>query len=120
MGRWSDADSVPQFRARTRHGDGKRPKSRHGEDGHEPLLFKTLNSLKAIADEAKISMADLAVAWPLSNPNVASVICGITKAKYIESNAAAAAIKLSPELLAKIDAATRDLKIAMGKDADLW
>ena len=33
-------------------------------------------------------MADLAVAWPLQNPNVASVICGITQEKYIEANAA--------------------------------
>lgn len=119
-GRWSDADSVPQFRARTRHFDGKRPKSRHGEDGQEALLFKTLASLKAIAAEAKISMADLAVAWPLQNPNVASVICGITQEKYIETNAAAGAIKLSPDVLAKIDAATNDLKQAMGKNADLW
>merc|ERR1711934_1189203 len=70
---------------------------------------------KAIAAEAKISMADLAVAWPLQNPNVASVICGITQEKYIETNAAAGAIKLSPDVLAKIDAATNDLKQAMGK-----
>jgi len=30
-GRWTDADSVPQYRARSRHFKGTRPLSRHGE-----------------------------------------------------------------------------------------
>ena len=34
-GAWESADDVPSYRARTRHFNGRRPKSRHGEEGHE-------------------------------------------------------------------------------------
>jgi hypothetical protein len=42
---------VPAFRARTRHFDGARPKSRHGEAGHEVLLFETIAKLEALATQ---------------------------------------------------------------------
>ena len=64
-GRWKSADEVPSFRARTRHFAGTRPKSRHGEAGHESLLFSTLARIQAIADRECLSMVDLALMWPL-------------------------------------------------------
>ena len=41
---WGTPDDVPTYRARTRHFKGDRPKSRHGEAGHEELLFATCPS----------------------------------------------------------------------------
>lgn len=119
-GKYDTADSVPVYRARSRHFNGKRDKSRHGEEGHEELLFKTLGNIKAIAEEAGIAMADLAVAWPLHTDNVCTVIAGATKPSQIESNTRAASLTIKPEVLQKLNDATEDLKQAMGSNADLW
>ena len=45
-GNWQSADEVPTYRARTRHFSGTRPKSRHGEAGHEELLMSTLAQVR--------------------------------------------------------------------------
>ena len=45
-GNWQCADEVPTYRARTRHFSGTRPKSRHGEAGHEELLMSTLAQVR--------------------------------------------------------------------------
>eukprot|EP00038_Savillea_parva_P027990 m.62613 g.62613 ORF g.62613 m.62613 type:complete len:370 (-) comp8101_c0_seq1:3232-4341(-) len=119
-GKYSSADEVPIYRARTRHFDGKRPKSRHGEAGHEKLLFETLAAIKTIAEEVKIPMADLALAWPLHMDNVCCVIAGATKPSQIESNARASKTKIPADVLQKLNDATDALKQAMGKNADLW
>ena len=119
-GRWATADSVPEYRARSRHFDGKRPKSRHGEAGHEALLFKTLAQLRAVADDAKTPLADLALAWPLANRAVTCVIAGATRPAQLEANVKAAGSALPPELVARLNAATDELKEAMGPNCDLW
>jgi len=120
-GRWSKADDVPLFRARTRHFSSKRPKSRHGEDGHESLLFKTLSDLKQLAEEEQISMLDLSIAWPLhASTSVCCVVTGVTSAKYIDSNCKAIRTPLSVELMKKVDEVTKELKEAMGGNCDLW
>lgn len=118
--KWTNADDVPTYRARTRHFDGTRPKSRHGEGGHEALLFATLAKLRAIAAEAQIAMADLAIAWPLANLAVTTVIAGATRREQLEQNARAVGLKLDGALLAKLDEATAELKQAMGPNCDLW
>ena len=119
-GRWDNADAVPTYRARTRHFDGKRPKSRHGEGGHEELLFKTLAAIKQISESSGHSMLDLALSWPLHNPIVASVIAGMTKERHVQSNVDAASVKLSPAVVAQLNEATNELKLAMGSNCDLW
>lgn len=120
-GAWKSVEDVPAYRARTRHFSGDRPKSRHGEKGHEALLFSTLETLRGIAERAKIPLVDLAVAYPLAkNAAVTTVIAGATKVAQLEGNAAAADLDLSPELVAELDAATGALKAAMGSNCDLW
>ena len=59
--------------------------------------------LARIAQEAGLSMAQLAVAWVLQNDNVASAIIGASRPEQVEDNAAASGVKLQDELLAKID-----------------
>lgn len=119
-GRWTKADDIPTYRARTRHFDGTRPKSRHGEKGHEALLMTTINNLIAIAKEADMPLAKLAIAYPLTVPGIKCVIAGATKLTQLQSNIEAASTKLSPELAGKLAAATDALKQAMGPNADLW
>ena len=104
-----------------RHAGHARPLLvRHGEEGHEELLFDTLRSLRSIAEAEKLTMLELSLAWPLHNPAVSCIIAGITKDEHVQSNAAASKVQLSAECLAKVDEATTALKNAMGSNADLW
>jgi aryl-alcohol dehydrogenase-like predicted oxidoreductase len=56
-----------------------------------------------LAEEAGLSMAQLAVAWVLQNDNVASAIIGASRAEQVFDNAAASGVKLDADLLTKID-----------------
>ena len=66
-------------------------------------VLKRVQQLEPLADEAGLSMAQLAVAWVLQNENVASAIIGASRPEQVSDNAAAAGVKLEDDLLAKID-----------------
>ncbi|TDV40433.1 aldo/keto reductase family protein [Actinophytocola oryzae] len=68
-------------------------------------LLQKVQNLKPIAEEAGLSMAQLAVAWVLQNQNVASAIIGATRPEQVAENVRAAGVKLDAELLEKIDEA---------------
>ena len=51
-------------------------------------------------------MAQLAIAWLLTRPGVSSVILGATKPEQLRDNLAAAAVNLSLQAIARLDAAT--------------
>ncbi|MFY1686992.1 aldo/keto reductase family protein [Plantactinospora sp. WMMB782] len=59
--------------------------------------------LKPLAEQAGLSMAQLAVAWVLQNPNVSSAIIGASRPEQVHDNARAAGVKLDSELLKAID-----------------
>jgi aryl-alcohol dehydrogenase-like predicted oxidoreductase len=54
-------------------------------------------------------MAQLAIAWVLQNPNVASAIIGASRPEQVESNAAASGVVLEADVLAAIDEAVGGL-----------
>ena len=66
-------------------------------------VLERVQQLVPLADEAGLSMAQLAVAWVLQNDNVASAIIGASRPEQVHDNAAAAGVKLEEDLLAKID-----------------
>lgn len=63
-----------------------------------------VRQLTALAGELNISMAQLALAWCLKNPNVSTVITGATKPRQVEENvgAADALDRLTDDLMARI------------------
>ncbi|HWO61577.1 MAG TPA: aldo/keto reductase, partial [Umezawaea sp.] len=67
-------------------------------------VLAKVQELKPLADEAGLSLAQLAVAWVLQNPNVASAIIGASRPDQVNENVKAAGVKLEAELLEKIDA----------------
>jgi aryl-alcohol dehydrogenase-like predicted oxidoreductase len=71
---------------------------------NDELLAK-VQQLKPIAEEVGLTMAQLAVAWVLQNPNVASAIIGATRPEQVAENVKAAGVKLDAEVLKKIDEA---------------
>jgi len=66
-------------------------------------VLERVQRLTPLADEAGLSLAQLAVAWVLANPNVSSAIVGASRPEQVRDNAAAAGRKLDADLLAKID-----------------
>jgi len=66
-------------------------------------VLEKVQKLKPLAEEAGLSLAQLAVAWVLQNPNVASAIIGASRPEQVHENVKAAGVKLEDELLEKID-----------------
>jgi aryl-alcohol dehydrogenase-like predicted oxidoreductase len=66
-------------------------------------VLTAVQNLQPIADEAGLTLAQLAVAWVLQNPNVAGAIVGASRPEQVASNAKAAGVKLDAETLARID-----------------
>lgn len=70
----------------------------------EENLRKVAN-LRPIAEQLGSSMAQLALAWCLRQPNVASTIIGASRVSQIEDNIGASGVKLSEETLQEIETA---------------
>lgn len=66
-------------------------------------VLARVQELKPIAADLGLSMAQLAVAWVLQNPNVASAIVGATKPEQVHDNVKASGVKLDTDVLKKID-----------------
>jgi aryl-alcohol dehydrogenase-like predicted oxidoreductase len=63
-----------------------------------------VDKLEPLARDLGIGMAQLALAWCLSRPNVASVIVGATSTAQLEENVGASGVAIPPEIDAAIDA----------------
>jgi aryl-alcohol dehydrogenase-like predicted oxidoreductase len=66
-------------------------------------VLNRVQELKPVADEAGLSLAQLAVAWVLQNPNVSSAIIGASRPEQVVENVKAAGVKLEEGLLKRID-----------------
>jgi aryl-alcohol dehydrogenase-like predicted oxidoreductase len=66
-------------------------------------VVETVEQLTPLADQAGLSLAQLAIAWVLSNPNVSSAIIGASRPEQVNDNAAAAGRTLDADLLKAID-----------------
>ncbi|MFB6398502.1 aldo/keto reductase family protein [Polymorphospora lycopeni] len=66
-------------------------------------VLSTVQRLRPLADQAGLSMAQLAVAWVLQNPNVSSAIIGASRPEQVVDNVKAAGVKLDADLLKAID-----------------
>lgn len=66
--------------------------------------YDLIERLSAFAGSNGMELLDLAFAWLLAKPLVASVIAGATSPAQVARNAATAAFDLSPEQVAEVDA----------------
>ena len=120
-GKFTQASEVPEDRARTRHfSSGRWAQARHGQRGFEDLLFNTIQDIRTLAEEAGEPMADLALAWLLTQPGVASVVVGGRNAEQVRRNVRAVELVLSPDIAGALDDVSTALKEAMGPNLDMW
>ncbi|MGV9382596.1 aldo/keto reductase family protein [Nonomuraea sp. NPDC003707] len=66
-------------------------------------VLTRVQELKPIAADLGLSMAQLAVAWVLQNPNVSSAIVGASRPEQVRDNVKAAGVKLDADVLKRID-----------------
>jgi aryl-alcohol dehydrogenase-like predicted oxidoreductase len=70
-------------------------------------VLARVEQLRPLAADLGLTMSQLAIAWCLRQPNVASAIVGATTAEQIQENARASGVTIPPEALAKIEALFR-------------
>ena len=68
----------------------------------DPVLA-AVQQLAPLAQQAGLTMAQLAVAWVLQNPNVSAAIIGASRPEQVIENANAAGVRLDAGLLVAID-----------------
>lgn len=66
-------------------------------------VLEAVQRLIPVADEIGCSMAQLAVAWVLRNPNVSSAIVGASRPEQLRDNIGALDVTIDDELAARID-----------------
>ena len=73
-----------------------------------PQRLEMVKQLVPLAAELGCTLAQLALAWCVKNPNVSTVITGASRPAQVEENMKALEVvpKLTPEVMARIDAIT--------------
>jgi 1-deoxyxylulose-5-phosphate synthase len=75
----------------------------------EPRVLEAVQRLRVIAEQAGLTMVQLALAWVLREQNVASAIVGASRPEQVHANASASGVVLSTDTLAAIDEALGDV-----------
>jgi aryl-alcohol dehydrogenase-like predicted oxidoreductase len=68
-------------------------------------LLEAVQRLRPVADEAGLTMVQLALAWVLRRDEVASAIVGASRPEQVEQNVAASGVELRADVLDAIDEA---------------
>ncbi|MGC9468771.1 MAG: aldo/keto reductase [Anaerolineae bacterium] len=120
-GKFETLEDIPEGRARTRHfSSEKYPMTRHGGPGAEEETARALGRIREICDDAGLPMAQVALAWLLEQPSVATVIAGARSPAQIRANARAAELELPENMVQALTEATDRLKAKLGPNADMW
>ena len=74
-------------------------------------VLEAVQRLVPIAEQAGLTMAEMALAWVLREPNIASAIVGASRPEQVHLNAAAAGVELSADVLTAIDDALGEVVV---------
>jgi aryl-alcohol dehydrogenase-like predicted oxidoreductase len=72
-------------------------------------VLQAAQRLVPVAEGAGLSMVELALAWVLRQPNVASAIVGASRPEQVHANAGASGVTLGADTLAAVDDALGDV-----------
>jgi aryl-alcohol dehydrogenase-like predicted oxidoreductase len=73
--------------------------------------LQAVERLRPVAEQAGLSLSELALAWVLRRPEVASAITGASRPEQVQANAKASGVTLSRDILDAIDAALGDAPV---------
>ena len=71
-------------------------------------VLEAVQRLKPIAEQAGLTMPQLAIAWVLQNPNVAAALVGASRPEQLADSVQASGVKLDADTMAAIDVALGD------------
>ncbi|HSN07135.1 MAG TPA: aldo/keto reductase family protein [Candidatus Angelobacter sp.] len=74
-------------------------------------ILTAVQGLKPLAEQAGLSMAQLAVAWVLQHDVVSSAIVGATRPEQVKDNVGASGVRLEDDLMAAIDTVLADVVV---------
>jgi aryl-alcohol dehydrogenase-like predicted oxidoreductase len=77
----------------------------------EDETLRAVQRLRPIADGLGLTMAQLALAWVLREPNLACAIIGASRPEQVEENVAASGVELDEATLQAIDDAVADVVV---------
>lgn len=100
-------DAPPPSDSRAGNEATARMITRHMDDD----VLRAVQRLVPIASDAGLTMPQLALAWVLRRPEVASAIIGASRPDQVRANVAASGVALAPDLVAAIDAAIGDAAV---------
>jgi aryl-alcohol dehydrogenase-like predicted oxidoreductase len=69
-----------------------------GKQWLTPRVLQAVQEIKSLALQARLTMAQFALAWVLRQPNVASAIIGATRPEQVDENAAASGVVVDAAL----------------------
>lgn len=73
-------------------------------------MFETIDDLRAVADDAGVSMATMAVQWVLAHPAITSPIIGASRPEQLADAVAAVHTPLDTELKTRLDTLTYEYR----------
>ena len=77
-----------------------------GDSKFSARNWDILDTLKTVAEEIELPVAQVALAWAMARPGVSSTLIGASKASQLESNVAASDINLSDEQIGRLNVAS--------------
>ena len=121
-GVYNAPEDVPPHQAHSRHypdfrGGGT---SRHGEPGAEKELFEVVGMLREIAANLNIHIAQLAIAWILKKPFMASTLVGSRNISELKMNVEACLLEISDETEALVDKISQPVLDILGNNPDYY
>ncbi len=66
-------------------------------------ILRLVQQLRPVAEDAGLTLAQLAIAWTLQNPNVSAAIVGATRPEQVRENVRASGVRLDAAILRRID-----------------
>jgi aryl-alcohol dehydrogenase-like predicted oxidoreductase len=112
-GKYNDG-ALPEGARFTHYMQGEERQRKMASRFFNPQSELSTRRFQAIAAEAGMSVVTLAIAWSKQHDFVASTIVGATTAEQMPEILAAAEVTLSPEVLAQINAVSREIRYPMG------
>ena len=105
----AEANRAAALPDRSTSGDGQARDRLSGDNPYGGMLFTERNfgivdTVRDVAGELGLSMAQVALAWVLSRPGMSSLLIGASRPQQVTDNLAAMKVRLSPEHSARLDA----------------
>jgi aryl-alcohol dehydrogenase-like predicted oxidoreductase len=121
-GVYQTADDVSPNQAHSRHFTNDRGlgTSRHGTAGAEKEIFEVIEQLRKIAADLNIHIAQLAIAWILKKPFMASTLVGSRNLNELKMNIDACSYELPCETEKLIDNISQPVWNILGNSPDYY